>query len=157
MSLPDTAMALYWRLVTDVDAAELARVSASLADAAVNPMSVKKQLGQRIVRMYHGAAAADQAQRDFETQFSKRATPKHLEEFSLAALKAVTREGATPTIIDFLMAAGMCDSRSAARRLVDQRAVRMNDQIVEAWDQAVDSARESVLRAGRKMKRYRPA
>jgi tyrosyl-tRNA synthetase len=155
MSLPDEAMAQYWRLVTDADAAELERVSAATADATVNPMTVKKQLGSRIVRMYHGAAAADQAQRDFETQFSKRATPEHLEEFSHAELVAVVREGARPTVIDLLVAAGICDSRSAARRLVEQRAVRIDDDLVETWDQGVDPARAVVLRAGRKMKRYR--
>ena len=156
MSLPDAAMPIYWRLVTDVNADELARVNAALADSNVNPMMIKKQLGQAIVRMYHGVGAAEQAQNDFELQFSKRATPEHLEEFGRAALDAVAKDGARPTVLDLALASGICESRGAARRMVEQRAVRVDDELVTAWDQVFDPAHEHIVRIGRKMQRYRP-
>jgi tyrosyl-tRNA synthetase len=157
MSLPDTAMSLYWRLVTDADAAEIAKVSATLADASVNPMTVKKQLARRVVRMYHGSAAADQAQQDFELQFSKRGTPDHLEEFGNEALAKVAKDPKRPIVIEYAVASGICDSRSAARRAVDQRAVRVDDELAQSWDQVFDPTKPHVIRIGRKMKRYRPS
>ncbi len=157
MSLPDYAMPMYWKLVTDADSAELARVTAALEDPTVNPMTVKKQLGHTIVRMYHGAAAADQARRDFELQFSKRGTPEHLEEFGRAPLAKVAKDPRRPIVIEFAVASGICESRGAARRMVDQRAVRVDDQLVESWDLVIDPAQPHVLRIGRQMKRYRPS
>ena len=156
MSLPDAAMALYWRLVTDANTEELARVNASLGDPSVNPMQIKKQLGQRLVRMYHGVEAAERAQSDFELQFSKRATPEHLEEFGRAALDAVAKDITQPTVLDYAVASGISESRGAARRMVEQRAVRVDDELVAAWDQVFDPAHAHIVRIGRKMRRYRP-
>ena len=47
-------------------------------------MEIKKRLGERIARMYHGAAAAERARADFETQFSRRGVPEDVEEYRVA-------------------------------------------------------------------------
>ena len=157
MSLPDTAMPLYWGLVTDVDDAGLEAVLLELADPAVNPMTVKKRLGERLVTMYHGAAAAAPARADFETQFSRREIPEHLAEFDREAVLAARGHVETAGIIEMLMASGMADTKSAARRLVQQGAVSLDGAKIAAVDQGVDLDAEHVLRAGRKMMRYVPS
>jgi len=149
-------MALYWRLVTDADMAERSTIEAALAGGAVNPMAIKKQLGHRIVRMYHGDGAAAAAQEAFEAQFSRREVPANLEEFGRSELSRVAKDPGAATIVDALVASGISDSRSAARRLVEQKAVRVDEALVESWDRAVDPDATFVLRAGRKMKRYKP-
>jgi tyrosyl-tRNA synthetase len=157
MSLPDAVMGLYWRLVTDADEAELATQERALADAAVNPMSVKKQLGHRIVRLYHGDAAADGAQQDFELQFSRRETPEHLEEFGPEDLAKALGHAPIAGIVEVLVASGIAASKSAARRLVAQNAVSVDGQKIVALDAEIDQGRPFVVRAGRQMKRFRPA
>ncbi|NOT33635.1 MAG: tyrosine--tRNA ligase [Candidatus Eisenbacteria bacterium] len=154
MSLPDSVLRLFWALVTDAPPDELAAVERELADAAINPMTIKKRLGERIVTMYHDADAALQARAGFDAQFSRREVPENLDEFSRETLLNFAAKPAAPIIIDALMAAGFSDSRSAARRLVEQKAVRIDGEVVTSWDQAVDPGKEFVLRAGRKMKRF---
>jgi len=156
MRLPDEVMALYWRLVTDADAAERANIEAALTGGAVNPMEIKKRLGHRIVRMYHGEAAAVAAQEAFAAQFSRREVPANLEEFGRSELSRVAKDPAAATVVDALVASGISGTRSAARRLVEQKAVRVDEALVESWDKAVDPDATFVLRAGRKMKRYNP-
>ena len=156
MRLPDGVMSLYWRLVTDADAVERADIDAALADGARNPMEIKKRLGHRIVRMYHGDDAAAAAQEAFAAQFSRREVPADLEEFGRSDLARVAKDASAATIVDALVASGISDSRSAARRLVEQKAVRVDEALVESWDKAVDPGTTFVLRAGRKMKRYKP-
>jgi len=149
MSLPDGLMETYWRLVTDADAAELEQVKRELADAAINPMTIKKRLGQRLVRMYHGAEAAASAQRDFETQFSRGEAPE--------SLPIWTPEAAEPLgIKDLLVKSGLAKSGSDAWRAVDQGAVSIDGaKIVERTHrQALSSP--FVLRLGRKMVRVVP-
>ena len=96
MSLPDGAMLLFWRLVTDADGDEIAAIEGELADSTVNPMSVKKRLGQRIAGMYHGAEAGVQAQADFEAQFSRKEVPAELGEFDRRAV--LEAQGHAPAI-----------------------------------------------------------
>ncbi|MFI5372222.1 MAG: tyrosine--tRNA ligase, partial [Candidatus Eisenbacteria bacterium] len=100
MRLPDWVMPKFWALVADVTDQEKREIERDLdlleglldrpipaettflsMSPKVNPMIVKKRLGERIVTMYHGAAAAAQARADFETQFSRREVPEHLEDF----------------------------------------------------------------------------
>ncbi|TMQ62467.1 MAG: tyrosine--tRNA ligase [Candidatus Eisenbacteria bacterium] len=78
MSLPDKLIERYFRLVTDATSAECDEVARSLRQAGTNPMTWKKALAHRIVRMYHEQAAADFAQSEFEKQFSRRELPSDL-------------------------------------------------------------------------------
>lgn len=156
MRLPDTVLRTFWRLVVDADLEEVAEVERALEDGVTNPMTVKKRLGERIVTMYHDAAAATRARADFEAQFSRHEVPEHLEEFGRDALLARASDGTRPIVVDALLAAGMCVSRSEARRLVEQRAVRIDGNLVESWDLPLNPGVSVVLKAGRKMKRYRP-
>jgi tyrosyl-tRNA synthetase len=78
MSLPDSLIERFFRLATDASKAECDEVTRALQDPAVNPMTLKKQLAHRIVRMYHDPDAADSAQLHFEKQFSRRELPSEM-------------------------------------------------------------------------------
>jgi len=152
MSLPDSVMSLYWRLVSGVSAAELEAVERDLADPKVHPMEMKKRLAEQIVRLYHGAEAGTRGRRDFELQFSRKEVPEDLQVFG-----ATPAAGATLSIVDLAVASGIATSRSAARRLVEQGAVDLDGVRVGAWNATVDPDHEHVLRVGRRMKRYVPS
>ena len=156
MSLPDSALALYWRLVTDADARELGEIDAALADSKQNPMEIKKRLGERIARMYHGAAAAERARADFETQFSRKGVPETIEEYGWAAVEAAKGHTAEATIVEHLVGSQLAESKSAARRLVTQGAVSLDGVKVGAISDVPDRRKAFVLRAGRKLKRFKP-
>jgi tyrosyl-tRNA synthetase len=160
MSLPDAVMRSYWRLVSDAPLDELETVERELsgeAPSTVNPMVVKTRLAHRIVSLYHGAPAADQGQRNFETQFSKKGVPEDLEEFHRDDLRAALGNRAEPGIAEFLVAGRIAATKSAARRLVQQGAVRVDGERVTAVDFVPDPDREHVFQGGRKIRRYRPA
>src|SRR5258705_9537317 len=78
MSLPDKLIERYFRLVTDASSGEIEEVARALRSGDSNPMTWKKALAHRLVRMYHGAPAADFAQSEFEKQFSRRELPSEL-------------------------------------------------------------------------------
>jgi len=111
MSLPDAVMPVFWRLASGAEEAEQASVAGELADPAVNPMTVKKRLGARIVTLYHGAEAAARAQRDFEAQFSRHEIPDELPVWTADAAGELG-------IKDLLTRAGLARSGSEAWRAV---------------------------------------
>jgi tyrosyl-tRNA synthetase len=150
MSLPDAMIDLYWRLVTDADAGELVQVTRELADAAVNPMTVKKRLGQRLVRMYHGGDAAERAQRDFEAQFSRGEAPESLATWTPDPAEEMG-------IKDLLVRSGLSKSGSDAWRAVDQGAVSIDGTKVVDRTHRQPLSGPFVLRLGRRMLRVVPA
>jgi tyrosyl-tRNA synthetase len=146
MSLPDTVLALFWRLVTDATPEELEQVEGELKDRSVNPMVVKKRLGQRLVRMYHDAGAAERAQADFEAQFSRRETPESLPTWS-------PPDGEEIGIKDLLVGSGLAKSGSDAWRAVDQGAVSIDGVKIDDRLHRQPLRGPFVLKLGRRMVR----
>ena len=149
MSLPDTVMPLFWRLTTDAPADEQAAIGRELADASVNPMSIKKRLAGRIVTLYHGAEAAARAQRDFEAQFSRHEIPEDLPVWTADSAGAIG-------IKDLLVRAGLARSGSEAWRAVDQGAVSIDQVRVSDRNHRQELGQPFVLRLGRRMIRVHP-
>lgn len=77
MSLPDNLIERYLRMVTDATPAECDAVARALGSQE-NPMLSKRALAHRLVRMYHGAEAAEFAQAEFERQFTRRELPTEI-------------------------------------------------------------------------------
>jgi tyrosyl-tRNA synthetase len=132
MSLPDSLIERYYRLVTDATAEECAEVSRSLADPSVNPMVWKKALAHRLVRLYHGPTEADRARDEFEKQFSRREIPDDI--------PVITVESGRFRARDLVMRAFPNQyTGSAAGNLFRQGAVYINGERV------TDVARELEL------------
>ena len=149
MSLPDDVLGLYWRLVADADADTLARVERELAGGEVNPMRIKQALGARLVTLYHGAAEAEHAQRNFDTQFRRGGVPDDLPLVELPAGEI--------WIQHLLVQAGLARSGSDARRAVEQeRSVEIDGRRVEDAAYRHVLAGAAVLRRGRRMVRIAP-
>lgn len=162
MSLPDSVMLDYWRLVTDASEPELDAIARELgisptipmahggSDSSVgHPMDVKKRLAHRIVRLYHDEGPAARAQRDFEIQFQQRGTPDDL---------PVWRPPSTDEIgiKDLLVGSGLAASGSAAWRAVDQGAVSIDGERVRDRLLRHRLDRPFILRMGRRLIRVEP-
>jgi tyrosyl-tRNA synthetase len=147
----------YWRLVTDADQREIADLERELSEPATNPMTLKKRLARRLVSLYHGPDSAELAEKGFVQQHSERGVPDDMPDFYRSQVeKAMTEGSMKPIVIDFIVASGMAETRSAARRLVDQRAVRVDQRVVGTWDEEIDPGTLHVIKVGRKMMRYNP-
>jgi tyrosyl-tRNA synthetase len=149
MSIPDSVMGLYWELASGASASELKDVERTLSDSKVNPMTVKKDLAHRVVRLYHGQAAADRAQRDFEVQFSRREAPESLPVWS-------PETGEDMGIKDLLVRSGLASTGSAAWRAVDQGAVSIDGVRITDRHHRQKMKQPFVIRLGRRMVRVSP-
>jgi tyrosyl-tRNA synthetase len=162
MSISDAMMWRYYELLTDVQLAEIEKMKSES-----HPMEAKKDLARRIVTDFHSADAAAKAAEDWAKQFQKAEVPEDLEsvEVSLLEVIAPSEAGAMEQILadaqvriklDKLLArVGLADSISDAVRKLKQKAVAINGEVktdpVVFWD----VREESILRAGKKMKKVR--
>jgi tyrosyl-tRNA synthetase len=146
MSLPDAVMGVYWRLVAGLDAEGEARILTDLADPASHPMILKKRLAHTITGLYHGAAAADRAREQFETQFSRREIPSDLPVWDPGTDSELG-------IKDLLVRSGLAKSGSDAWRAVEQGAVSIDQVKVADRSHRQNLLSPFVLRLGRRMVR----
>ena len=156
MSLPDTMIERYFRLVGDIPVAECDEIAKALRDPSTNPMIWKKKLAHRIVGQYHGPEASDQAQLEFEKQFSRRELPSEL--------PTVTVEPGVFRARDLLMRAFPSEyTGSRAGTLFKQGAVYINGQRVTDIGTEISvgtgpgGVAEVVFKVGRKYARVVPA
>ncbi len=132
MSLPDDLMVKYFTLLTDISLEDIEnlkfdRHNPSLAKKS--PKKWKQELGFELVKMYHGEKSAQEAVDNFEKVFSQGKLPEDIQEFS----------GTGKSIIDFITENNLAESRTEAKRLVDQKAVRINESVVTDWGQTVSA------------------
>jgi tyrosyl-tRNA synthetase len=120
MSISDELMWKYFELLTDVPLPELNAWQRGVRDGSTHPMAVKKTLAATIVRHYHDADAARDAQAAFERVFSQHELPKDMQEYTLADASAEL------DVVHLLADSGMAASASEARRLVQQGAVSID-------------------------------
>ena len=125
MSIPDVALERWYTLTTDVTPDELRRIRQDLSDRKVNPRDLKVGLAKRIIASYHSSAAADEAEGEFNRMFREGGAPDHIPEF------AFKDAGDGLSVLALLTDSGLVGSRSDARRMVRQNAVRIDGERVE--------------------------
>lgn len=144
MSLRDELIVQYFTLATSVSMEEVKNISERLARKE-NPMVLKKELARHMVSELHSEKAAQSAQREFETRFQKgNIAQSDLPVVSLNSLKTKS------PIADTLVAFGLVPSKSEAKRLVEQNAVKLNGTTVVLSKNPLDLHPGDTIEVGRK-------
>lgn len=117
MSIPDKAMAQYFRLLTRWTPEEIRKLENGMESGKFHPRDIKMKLALEIVSIYHSEQAANHAEREFVRVFQRGDLPEEMGVYLLSAGQS---------IIDVLIDSGMVSSKSEGRRLIDQNGVRLD-------------------------------
>jgi len=139
MSVPDKAMGQFFRLVTRWTPPEIQSLESGIAEGKLHPRDVKMKLAREIVSIYHSEEQAAQAEAAFVRVFQQGDLPEEMPEVKLRAGQSV---------LDVLVEAGLVSSKSEGRRMIDQRAVRLDGQALSDPNQAFPHA--GVLQVGKR-------
>jgi tyrosyl-tRNA synthetase len=120
LSISDTLMWRWYTLLSFRSEAEIAALKAEVV-AGRNPKEAKVMLAREITERFHGSAAADAAEQDFQNR-AAGGVPDVIPELSLS--------GAPLGIGALLKQAGLAPSTTEALRLVDQGGVRVDGSAV---------------------------
>ena len=123
MSMNDDMLLQYIELATDISTDEAKRLAQQLENKSINPKVVKERVAFEIVKRYHGGNAAKKAAEKFTATFTRKETPDDISEIALTKFSAPVGFFA-----DKLFSAGLCASKSEARRLLQEGAVKKNGQ-----------------------------
>jgi tyrosyl-tRNA synthetase len=127
MSIPDFAMGKYMRLATRWSPHEIEAFEKEVGEGRLHPRDAKMKISFEITSIFYGEAEAQRAQDVFVKTFQQKEVPDEMPEFEL-------QDG--QTVLDVILVAGMAGSKSEARRLFDQRGVRLDGVTLERGDVA---------------------
>ncbi len=139
MSVPDSAMSLYMRLATRWSPQQIEKIEKDMASGALHPRDAKLQMAGEIVSIFYGDMEARSAQENFIKTFQQKEVPDDIPEYSLKAGQ---------TVMDVILDAKLASSKSEARRLFDQKGVRLDGETVERGD--VPFPHPGVLQVGKR-------
>jgi len=137
MSIPDEAMAEYYRLLLGSEQPER------------SPNEAKRELGRRIVDRFHGEGAGAAAEERFNRVHVQHEAPAEMPEVELGAYSA---DGNGLVHMPKLIAGAFGVSSSEGRRLLQQGGVRLDGEAVaaEPLDREIGSLDGRVLQVGKR-------
>lgn len=142
MSIPDETMGEWFRLAADFDEEAVAEIEADLRSGDLHPNQAKRHLARSVVTLYWGEQAATDAEAEFDQVFRKGGLPEEVAEHSLGADDPV----ALPALIRTVFGV----SGSEARRMIEQGAVRVDDEVVDSLELSRSQLAGRVLKVGKR-------
>jgi tyrosyl-tRNA synthetase len=143
MSISDDLMWRYYDLLSFRPTEEIAKLKRECAEGR-NPRDAKVALAQEIVARFHSQAAADHALAEFDARFRQGALPESMPEVTLATA------GAGLPIAQLAKQAGIVESTSEALRLIAQRGLKVDGDVVTDKALVIPAGRTIVVQAGKR-------
>lgn len=134
MKIQDGALETYFELTTDYDldkAKDL--IKNDIIEAHV-------EYAKTIVEMYHSKEDAIRAYERYK-QVASGGVPTNVEEVKIGKDKA--------TLIECIMASGLCKSTSEARRLIQGNGVKVNGAVCSNFNEELDLTQETIIQKGK--------
>ncbi len=148
MALNDDLMPHYFEWATELPMVEVRATLDALARGDLHPREAKEKLARQIVAELHSTAAADDAAAAFRKQFTQGEQPADIPDVRVA------RDGArSVNIVDLLVRASLAKSKGEARRLVEQRGVKIDSLVAELATEVPISATPIIQYGKRKYAR----
>jgi tyrosyl-tRNA synthetase len=143
MSISDELMWRYFELLSSRTLIDIRNLRKSLTEVG-NPRDAKFELAGEIVDRYHGPGAGAAERERFIARFRDGALPEHIEERTLSCASDSAK------LANVLKDLGLAASATAAYRLIEQGAVRVDGERVESRDAVLKAGSTYLLQAGKR-------
>ena len=144
MSIPDDLMRSWFVLAAGHSDADADDIAAGVASGELHPSETKHRLAREIVAIYHGAAESIDAEASFDALFRRKEVPDDVPE------AVATIEDGMVALPALLADAGIVKSRTEARRLIEQGAVKISGEKIADELIAADTVVGEVIQVGKR-------
>ncbi|MCM8772100.1 MAG: tyrosine--tRNA ligase [Candidatus Omnitrophica bacterium] len=142
MSIPDSIMEDYFSLMTDIE------VSVYKKMIKENPRDAKAFLAKEIVKEFFNEEEAIRAEEEFNRIFREKELPSEIPEIKIER-EILNSEGKIE-IIELLTKKGIVNSKSEGKRLIIQKAVKVNGQVILEPDKKIKIEDGMVIKVGKR-------
>ena len=139
MSISDELMWKYYEILSSIDKKELDNLKKRATDNKINPRDVKFDLGTEIVSRFYSDKEAEKAKNDFLSVFQQNKAPEDIELLEINTMPL-------PNILKHI---GFVPSTSEARRMIQQKALKIDDKIEDSIDKVLEEG-TYLLKLGKK-------
>jgi tyrosyl-tRNA synthetase len=146
MAWSDGVLKSAFELCTNISGAELIKITESLDNNSVNPRDLKMRLAYEVTKINHGEELAKAAQDNFVSTVQKKELPSDID--SWTASKDIYN------IVDLLVETKLAPSKTEARRLVEQGAIKLKgadsgEKVIKDPKQEIAIKGEIILQRGK--------
>jgi len=131
MALPDEAIKPCIELCTGLEQVK-----------ADNPKQLKERLAKEIVTMYHSKKEAEKAEEEFNKVFKDKQLPSDI--------KGIKIKEKELNILDLLVKTKLVSSKTEARRLVEQKGVKIDKKIEDNWKKSIKIKNNLIIQVGKR-------
>jgi len=142
MAWPDSLILAGFELCTDTSVEEIKTIEMQIGNNKLNPRDVKARLAKEIVRIHHSEKDAEKAEQEFNRVFKEHKTPSQITNYKLKSIKT--------NILDLLVKTKLAPSKSEAKRLVEQGAIKIDNSVTKDWRAVINIKKGIIVQAGKR-------
>jgi len=142
MSIPDKLILDYFELTTRVPLKEIKKMREGLKKKKVNPRDLKARLAREIVGICYGKRIAEKVEEEFNRIFKEKKLP--------SKIPSIRIKEKYLNILSLLVKTKLASSKAEAKRLVLQKGVKIDNQLQEDWQKAIEIKKGQVVQVGKK-------
>ena len=141
LSISDDMIEKWFLLAADANKSIVKSVRKKLKEKQVNPMQIKRELARKIVSLYYDTDAAKKAEDYFNNVVVSKGIPSDVPEFILSEEKLV---------VDLIFESGILKSKGEVRRMIKQRAVKLEGETITDIYMKIFPIGEQILKIGKR-------
>ncbi len=144
MRVSDELMFRWYELLTDLKPSEVLQLKTDVQNKNKHPRDVKVNLAKFLVQRFHSAAAAQNAEDEFNRIFVDKGMPDEIPEFQIDSQEI--------GLVQLMTKAGLSDSNGEATRLIAGGAVSIDQQKISdhKLKLKLQSGEKLIIKAGKK-------
>ena len=139
MSISDDLMWKYLEILSEKSIENIKSLKAEALANKINPRDIKFELGIEIVTRFHNKAEAEKSKNDFLKVFQKNQNPDDIKLVDVSEMP----------LPNLLKHVGFVTSTSEARRLITQKALKIDERTIESIDEKLPTG-QYLIKLGKK-------
>ena len=139
MSISDDLMWKYLEILSEKSIENIKSLKAEALANKINPRDIKFELGIEIVTRFYNKAEAEKSKNDFLKVFQKNQNPDDIKLIDVSEMP----------LPNLLKHVGFVTSTSEARRLITQKALKIDERTIESIDEKLPAG-QYLIKLGKK-------
>ena len=139
MSISDDLMWKYLEILSEKSIENIKSLKAEALANKINPRDIKFELGIEIVTRFHNKVEAEKSKNDFLKVFQKNQNPDDIKLVDVSEMP----------LPNLLKHVGFVTSTSEARRLITQKALKIDERTIESIDEKLPAG-QYLIKLGKK-------
>ena len=144
MSISDDLMWKYFDLLSLKTKREINKIITDCKNGAMNPRDAKLELASEIVGRFNGEKSAIKCRENFLKRFQKNEITDDIREIKINSADEFD-------VISLLVQlGGILSSTSEARRMIQQNAVKIDDEVISSYNYICSNNKQFILKVGKR-------